>query len=235
MSRLIIFTHHFVDDFVLWNFKNLKNLNPDWLVLPIGFEGHQLLSGSSVASKDNYPNNKLLARYRKKSEEWLSPDLLLWEAYRQNPHYDEYFLYEYDTVCNVSIDSFFDTNLDFFCPSVHCNTPSDQHWWVSPYRTFNPLNVRNRLLYTVGQYTCLYFKNCVLKSSYEEVTANPRLYDNLLSEIRTGTIVKKFTDLKNGHEGMNNFINWKPIEMDFSKEYFYHPVKSFSDMGKAHS
>jgi hypothetical protein len=53
------------------------------------------------------------------------------------PNYDEYFLYEYDTTSNVSIEEFFNTDVDFFGNGVR--SPADEKWWWPElYRKLNP-------------------------------------------------------------------------------------------------
>ena len=226
-KKLVLFSHHYVDDIVIERFNNLKNLNPTWDIIPIGFEGYNLLDGSIILNNDKFPSNQELVYFAPKYHvNWFEPDLFIYESYYQRPDYDEYFLYEYDTICNVSIEEFFNTNVDFFGNTI-CN-PGDETWdWVKLYRKHNLYNTRFKKIYSYGQSTCIYFKKEILKQCVEEVIKNKHFYDNMLSEIRAGTLVNQFTTLKKGREDINNFISWttNDINLNLNQSYFYHPVK----------
>lgn len=226
-TKLALFSHHLVNDVIVERFNNLKKLNPNWDVRPVGFEGYDLLPNSIIVNKDKYPTNNLLKDYSiQKSADWCDPDLYLYDAYIQYPQYDAYFLYEYDTICNVSIDEFFDTSLDFFGNNIV--VPGEESWWwVEQYRKLNPHNSVFDKLYAYGQSTCIYMTNKILKHCVEEVIKNKHLYCEMLSEIRGGTLVKQVTDLKKGRHDISNYISWTPneINVDLSKNYFYHPIK----------
>ena len=49
----------------------------------------------------------------------------------------------------------------------------------------------------------------------------------MLSEVRGGTLVSQFTELKKGKEDIENYISWKMdlLNIDKTKDYFYHPIK----------
>jgi len=49
----------------------------------------------------------------------------------------------------------------------------------------------------------------------------------MLSEVRGGTLVSQFTSLKKGRNDIEKYISWKQelINIDLSKDYFYHPIK----------
>ena len=226
-KKLILFSHHYVNDIIVDRFNVLKKLNPTWDVIPIGFEGYDLLPNSIVTNKEKYPTNHELVPYSLvKNVDWADPDIFLYDGYFQKPNYDSYFLYEYDTISNVSIESFFNTNVDFFGNGI-CN-PAREDWdWVKLYRKHNPYNTKFPILYAYGQSTCIYFKNHILKQCIDEVIVNKHLYDGMLSEIRGGTLVSQFTTLKKGRNDIEKYISWNPndIKIDFTKEYFHHPVK----------
>ncbi len=97
-KKLILFSHHKVDKLTIDRFNNVKNLNPSWDVIPIGFDGYELLECSIVTNKEKYPSNKDIQYFASYNHiDWFDPDLFLYEGYIQKPNYDEYFLYEYDT------------------------------------------------------------------------------------------------------------------------------------------
>lgn len=226
-TKLILFSHHKIDELTINRFNTVKKLNPSWDVIPIGFEGYELLEGSIVTNREKYPTNKKLIEFANfHNEDWANPDLFLYDGYFQMPNYDEYFLYEYDTMSNVSIEEFFNTDVDFFGNGVR--SPADEKWsWPELYRKLNPYNVEFTNLHSYGQSTCIYFKNHILKYCAEEVVKNKHLYCEMLSEIRGGTLVSQITTLKSGREDIEKYISWTPndIVIDLSKSHFYHPVK----------
>jgi hypothetical protein len=233
-KKLIIFTHHFKDDFVKWNFENIKKLNTDWDIISVGFSKNStLLENSIIVNKEKYPiNNKLIEHFYVPTVEWSEPDLFLYESYFQYPNYESYFMYEYDTVCNVPIENFFDTSVDFFGNNIF-NPAPETWWWAELYRKFNTNNVLFPTLFAYGQSTCVYFKNNILKQCSEEIVKNKDLYCQMLSELRGGTIVSKFTKLIQSKENIKDYIWWEKSVLKFGmKEYFYHPIKSFLEIEK---
>lgn len=226
-KKLIIFSHHYVDDVIVERFQNLKVLNPSWDIFPVGFDGYNLMENSIIVDKSKYPTNKELVYFvPHQSVNWFEPDLFIYEGYYQKPEYDEYFLYEYDTICNTVIEHFFNTNVDFFGSRI-CN-PGDETWdWIRLYRKHNPYNTRFKNIYSYGQSTCIYFKKEILKKCVDEVIRNKHYYDNMLSEIRAGTLVSQFTTLKKGRQDIDRYISWTPndITVNLNQPYFYHPIK----------
>jgi hypothetical protein len=234
-KQLIIFSHHYVDEFVMWNFNNVKNLNPDWDILPIGFNGYSLIEHSLVVDKSLYPINDSLIPYSPiKTSDWADPDLFIYESWRKFPYYEGYFLYEYDTVCNINISSFFNINVDFFGNNI--NNPANENWmWVELYRKFNEYSSNFTKLYGYGQSTCIYSKNYILEQCYYELIENKKFYNSMLSEIRGGTLFKKFCELIPSRSDINDFIWWKKLEIkNIKKEYFYHPIKNFKEFESIH-
>lgn len=226
-DRLIIFSHHHVNDDIVKRFDNLIKLNPTWDVISIGFEGYDLLDNSIRIKKNIYPSNKDIQYYvPNNSLDWFDGDLCLYDIYQKYNNYKEYFLYEYDTICNIPIESFFDTTLDFFGSTI-CN-PGKEDWdWIKLYRKHNIYNDKFKHIYSCGQTTCIYFKNHILKQCTEEILKNMHLYDNMFSEIRCGTLVNQFTSLKKGREDINKYISWTSTDLNInvSIPHFYHPVK----------
>lgn len=227
MRKLILFSHYYVNNIIIERFKNLKRLNTDWDIKPIGFSGYNLLNDSIKIDRDRYPTNNNIQYYVPENNiDWFNGDLCLYESYIKFPDYDEYFLYEYDTICNVSIENFFDTTVDFFGSTI-CNPATEEWEWVKLYRKHNTNNTYFKTLYSCGQTTCVYFKNKILRQCTEELFNNKHLYDNMFSEVRCGTIVNKFATLNKGRTDIDGFIGWTPIDIqiDLNQPYFYHPVK----------
>lgn len=227
MKKLILFSHHYVDDVVVKRFENLQQLNPSWDIISIGFEGYELIENSVKINRNKYPTNNDIHYYVPNNNiDWFNGDFCLYESYLKFPDYDEYFLYEYDTICNVSIENFFNTTVDFFGSTI-CNPASEDWEWVKLYRKHNINNIHFKTLYSCGQTTCLYFKNEILKKCVNELFNNIHLYNNMFSEVRCGTIVNQFAKLNIGRNYINNFISWtsKDININLNQSYFYHPVK----------
>jgi hypothetical protein len=178
-------------------------------------------------NREIYPKNKELVEIDNlHTEDWSNPDFFLYSGYSQLSNYDEYFLYEYDTISNVGIEEFFNTDVDFFGNGIR--SPADEEWWwVKQYRQLNPNNYKFNSLHSYGQSTCIYFKNHILKKCTEELLKNKHLYDNMLSEIRGGTLVSQFTTLKMGRNDIEKYISWTPndIKLNMKIPHFYHPVK----------
>lgn len=226
-TKLALFSHHYVSDTIVDRFNNLKRLNPDWDIKPIGFEGYDLLPDSIVVDKTKYPTNfNLRETHPNHHVDWFDPDLFIYDSFLQCPNYDAYFLYEYDTICNVSIDEFFDTSLDFFGNNI--SDPANETWeWVERYRLTNKNHHEFKTLYAYGQSTCVYFKKHILEQCVNQLFINKHLYNNMFCEIRGGVLAKQFTTLKKGRHDIERYISWSPnnINIDLTKPYFYHPVK----------
>ncbi len=226
-NKLILFSHHEVNSVIVDRFNNLKQLNTDWDIKPIGFTGYNLLPNSIVTDKNKYPTNFALRdTHPYHNIDWFDPDLFIYDGYLQYPNYDSYFLYEYDTVCNTPINLFFDISLDFFGNNI--SDPSNETWeWIQRYRSLNDHHNYFKFLYSYGQSTCIYFKNHILKKCVNELFTNKHLYKDMFCEIRGGVLAKQFTDLKKGRSDIEKYISWTPnnIKVDLNKPHFYHPVK----------
>ena len=95
-----------------------------------------------------------------------------------------------------------------------------------PFFHSNHTNAINIYQVTYG-HTCIYMTNNIISKCAKEVIENKHLYNNMLSEVRGGTLVSQFTNLKKGKEDIENYINWKMdlLNIDKTKDYFYHPIK----------
>lgn len=230
MNKAIFYTHHKNDDFTRWNFFNIKNLNPLWDVIPVGFENFDLLEGSLKVNTSKYPtNNNLIKRYSQYNISWSESDLLFYDSYFQRPDYQKYFFIEWDCVSNVSVDEFFPTNtFDVFGNnSFYCNL-KDKWEFVEEYIKWGGEITE---LASYGQSCCVFFKRNVLKQISEELIANKDLYNDMFSELRGGTLIIKFNKLVQPREDIREFIWWEKNGLKFkSKKYFYHPIKSFQEL-----
>ena len=227
----IFFTHHYCDDFVEENFKKLQQLNPEWDVYSIGFSGNKLLPLSLIANKNKYPSN--LPEYGAEDwmpYEWTEADLLFCEAYKHKPKYDYYFFLEYDTIFNVPVLDFFNIEGEDFQGCNVRNNPSYDWTWIQDFEKFiskhSDISIYDPDYGDGGQTTCVSFNNSTLKNYSNEIITNKYLYENMFSELRMGTILKKYTTLKNIRKDIFNYVSWTidDITYDFEKPYFYHPL-----------
>lgn len=230
MNDVIFYTHHKNDEFTKWNYLNIKYLNPTWNVIPIGFEKFDLLVGSLKVKTDKYPNNEnLIKRYNQYNISWSESDLLFYDAYFQNPNYERYFFIEWDCVSNVGVNEFFPVNsLNVFGNnSFYCNL-KDKWEFVEEYIRWGGEILE---LASYGQSCCVFFKNNILKSISEEIITNKHLYNDMFSELRGGTLIRKFNELVPPRKDIRDFIWWNKDGLKFGKEkYFYHPIKSFKEL-----
>ena len=232
----IFYTHHYQDDFVRDTFKNLQRLNPEWDIYSIGFEGNILLPDALLAKKDNYPTfaQQLITN----PVEWAQADLLFCEAYRHKPDYDYYFFIEYDTMFNVSVLDFFDIEGEDFLGCNINNSPGQDWFWVQLFEDFveqyRDISIYDHDYADAGQTTCMSFNNKTLKNYRNELIKNKYLYENMFSELRLGTVLKKYTTLQNIRSDISNYISWNPdrITYNFKKPYFYHPGARRCDASK---
>lgn len=236
MKKLIIFTHFRNSEFEILNFDHVKKLNPDWDIVSVGFEGNELLDNSIYVSYDKYPRNIELAKITgagenyTNRENWLSCDILIAETYNNFPNYDGYFLYEFDTISNVPIDYFFKLNKDFLGNNCGENIENGGWEWVEYYRKVG--GRKNIKLGTAGQNTCMYFSNRAIKHFYDEMILNKNtIYNNMLSEMRIGTIIQQKFKINKIRKDINLYVSSNSADphlknIKFSDSYFYHPVKS---------
>ena len=229
IKKAIFFLHYKNDDFTKENFNLLKKYNESWDIFPIGFSEHTLLENSLEADKDNYPKNSLNFR----SLNGTQADLLIYEAYRLKPNYNKYFFLEYDTIFNTSIDSFFPNIYKSECctPAGSIDIPDTSWIHLKRYLENNPEHIKEGECSTSGVTTCIHFNVNILQKIFEEVVNNKKIYNEMFSELRLGSIIKKFTKPNKIREDINNYISWNVnnIKVDFNKkEYFYHPIRTLS-------
>lgn len=229
-KNVIFFTHHKNDEFTNYNFKRLYEYNASWDIIPIGFKKYDLIPGSVKVLKNKYPTNTYViadAPIGIADVEWTESDLLFYEAHFQYPNYEKYFFIEWDCVFNTGIDNFFPIN-KYTAFGNNIENPASENWnFVKTYK-----NKGGKLsnLASYGQSCCIFFTNDILKSISREVVINKKLYCNMFSELRGGTLIKKYTELVKCREDIMNYIYWNKDPLKFGKdEYFYHPIKNFNE------
>ena len=53
----------------------------------------------------------------------------------------------------------------------------------------------------------------------------------MFSELRGGTVIKKYTELIRSRPDIADYISWRKDDLKFGKEkYFYHPIKNFKEL-----
>lgn len=232
MKKLIIYTHFKNTEFEKINFDHLKKLNPNWDIVPVGFNNQDLIENSLSVNPETYPCNKKLSLECKCNENWLSCDILIAETFFNYPNYDGYFLYEFDTICNVPIENFFEINGDFLGNNCEENIQSKPWEWINYYKQLT-LNTSSKLG-TSGQNTCMYFSKNAISHFYNEMKLNKNnIYDNMLSELRIGTIVQQKFKIKRIKETISKYVSCDPndknlIDINLNEALFYHPVKSIN-------
>jgi hypothetical protein len=120
---------------------------------------------------------------------------------------------------------------DFFGNNCFTISNDDESWeFVKIYKKYGG-EMQNLASY--GQSCCVFFTNDILKKVTEEILQNSVLYSDMLSELRCGTIVNKFTTIKKARDDIRDFVWWNNTDLVFGKgHYFYHPIKGFDDFNK---
>ncbi|MBM4316280.1 MAG: hypothetical protein FJ116_02230 [Deltaproteobacteria bacterium] len=228
---LILFAHHFVTKNIKNKFELLKQLNKKCNVKAIGFKDNKdLLLGSIIVDTKKYPNNKNVSIYFNKHVNWTEADLFLYEAYFLYPNYKKYFLLEYDTIFNTSIEEFFPINkYNHFGSNIFNNV--GMSWeFCRIYKEENKFSLGLEELASIGQTSCIYINNNLLSKISKEIIEKKEIYESMFSELRLGTLVKKFNGyLIKSRGDIDEYISWTEdgICVDIKKEkYFYHPVKT---------
>lgn len=226
---VILYSHHCKSDVTLHHYNLLKKYNPNIPVVPVGFTWHELIDGSHITSRQPYfPNNQLLNIHINGGKSTSTEsDLILYDFYIQNQNYKSYFLFEWDTYCNCSIEEFYGDKLtlDNFC-SLHFNDTNVHEW--SWYNTLTSAHKRLPKLGGIYPTSGVYLKREVLHKMVEILINNPSLYDNMQNEIRLGTLVQQagykinqlgndFIDFYEHQEYLNNIKN--------GIKGYYHPIK----------
>ncbi len=224
----ILFLHYSVNDVTIQNYELLKKYNPTKNIYPVGFENHNLISGSHIVSKkDLYPKNNILNE-NKKIEYWSEADLLIYDFYLNYPNLPTYLVIEWDTYSNCSLETFYSNalNMTHFSHMIYPQEKLNDWYW------YTQLSENQKLTSNIGGMgptSGLFFTKSVLSSMVNRMYDNPRLYDNMFSEIRLGTLLQQsgYT-LQKPFTESDNYINWKYENITFDKNVngYYHPIKT---------
>ena len=224
----ILFLHYLNDDVTIKHYELLKKYNPNKNIYPIGFENHNLIDGSHVVcKKESYPKNDILNKTCKR-EYWSEADLLIYDFYLNYPNLPVYFVVEWDTYCNCSLENFYGNalNMNNFSHIIHKKESLKTWNW------YKKLTKNQKLIPNIGGMTPtsgLFFTKSVLSSMVDLMINNPRQYDNMFSELRLGTLLQQsgYT-LNKPFLNSESYINWNidSITFDPSKPGYYHPIKT---------
>jgi hypothetical protein len=224
----ILFLHCSTSDVTIQNYELIKKHNPNKKIYPIGFENHDLLNGSHIVErKQEYPNNCILNEMCG-NEYWSEADLLIYDFYIHYPTLPSYLVLEWDTYCNCSLESFYNTslNLDTFSHIIH--TESDINGWY----WYDMLTDEQKLIPNIGGTTPtsgLFFKNSVLSDITKKLLEKPHYYNNMFSELRLGTLLQQSGyKLTTPFIDSDRYINWdfENIVFDPTQNGYYHPIKT---------
>ena len=230
----IVFTHFNTSKVTLHHFNSLKRYNPSKKIFPVGFANHKLLESSHFV-KDffRYPVNDQLDNQVKKlvtnpSKYWSISDFLIYDFFLNFSQFDAYFFVEWDTFCNCSIEDFYGADLERDCFSPRTVPYQNLKSWM----WFDYLSQEQKEMPGLGgatPITCMYFKNSVLQKMTSLLLENPRKYDNMISEMRVGSLIQQAGYELFSCRGLTvNFKESKTFKVYIENNVrgFYHPVKT---------
>jgi len=221
----ILFLHHNTTDVTINNFNLISKYNPTKNIYPVGFAGNDLIDRSHIVkrSKDIWPSNEFLyKKIKNKPLDWCEVDILIYDFFIHYPRLPIYFVLEWDTYCNCSLEEFYGNNLKLsnFANRIVTNEKLDDWVW---YQHLS--NDQKKINNIGGMYptTCMMFSNKLLTSMVNNVRLTPRIYDNMFSELRLGTLVQHSGYTLN--EICDENISYSEYEGDLNKIGYYHSVK----------
>jgi hypothetical protein len=147
-------------------------------------------------------------------------DLLIYDFFLHHQDFDSYFLVEYDTYCNCSIEECYSEafkKYDMFCSQMltnefygpgtgviddsklDINTSEYRYvkrgsWYRYFFSKMNETTEQKKLLPYLGSASTtslMYLKHDVLYSILELLLANPPLYNDIQNEMRLGTLIQQ--------------------------------------------
>ena len=122
---VVLFLHNCKDEVTLYNYDRIKKFNPDVDIYPVGFDWHDLIEDSHrVYRHDEFPNNKILNAALNWNNTKTESDLCIYDFFLHYQDYDSYFIIEWDTYCNCSIEEIYGEAInshDMFCSQMFTN------------------------------------------------------------------------------------------------------------------
>lgn len=217
----VLYLHHCKDEVTLYNYNRLKKFNSNVDIYPVGFKWHDLIDGSHIVHRhEELPNNYVLNNILKNGTSSES-DLYIYDFFLHHQDYDSYFVIEWDTYCNCSIDEIYGEAMqkyDTFCSQMMTNefygpgtgplmdvnglNIDDSHsryirrgsWYRYFFSQINEPTEQKKLIPYLGSASTtslLYLKHDLLYNVVNLILENPRLYDNIQNEMRLGTLIQQ--------------------------------------------
>lgn len=244
---VILYVHHNKSPVTLHHYNLLKKYNTDKVIIPTGFEGGDLLDGSHVVKfNENYPKNDLLNTMLSGTMPISAQsDLIIYDFYLHHQDFNSYFVVEWDTYCNCSVDECYGEafeKYDTFSGRIFTNkldvSDADEKRYVkewSWYRMYYTATRTREQEEKIGPYlgatyptSLLYYKRKTLYDIVSLLLSNPRLYDNLQNEMRLGTLLQQSGYELNEYKRHTNQFCEQPHYRDEIKrgiKGYYHAIK----------
>lgn len=219
---VVLFLHNCKDEVTLYNYDRIKKFNPDVDIYPVGFDWHDLIEDSHrVYRHDEFPNNKILNAALNWNNTKTESDLCIYDFFLHYQDYDSYFIIEWDTYCNCSIEEIYGEAInshDMFCSQMFTNQfygPGTDpfidvsgldieksheryvrrgSWYRYFFSKINEPTEQGKLLPYLGSASTtslLHIKHAVLHDMMELLLNNPSMYNNIQNEMRIGTLIQQ--------------------------------------------
>jgi hypothetical protein len=245
-KNAIIFIHHNTNEIAKHNLELIKKFNPDCDVFTVGFSWHNLFPDSHIVYRtEDWPVNYRLNNILNCGTSSES-DLYIYDFFMHHQEYESYFVVEWDTYCNTSIQDFYGDAMkkyQTFSAFIFTNKPDlpdadktklkyVKEWsWFGYFDQLKSDSEKKQLIpYLGGTYptSLLFYRNNVLHDMMTILLNNPRLYDNIQNEMRLGTLIQSagYELIEHGGE-TNQFFEQPHYKEYISKQIkgYYHPIK----------
>lgn len=242
----VLFLHHEDSEIAQHNLNLLKTYNPTCDIIPVGFSWHNTIKNSHVVHRsDELPNNNILNKILFDGKSTSSEsDLCVYDCFLYNQSYKHYFIIEWDTYCNCSLEEYCGEHiktLDTFSALTFTNIPDlpdaqrkmnvkEWSWYYYFEMLKTPQEKEILLPFLGGTYptSMLYYTHRALYDMVDLVLQNPRLYDNIQNEMRLGTLLQqsgyKLTEFGSDK---NQFFEQETYRENIKNKVkgYYHPIK----------
>ena len=153
---------------------------------------------------------------------------MIYDFYLNYPNLPVYFIIEWDTYCNCSLENFYGNslNMNHFSHIIHKEESLKDWIW------YKKLTKNQKLISNIGGITPtsgMLFTKSVLSSMVNLMINNPKQYNNMFSELRLGTLLQQSGYiLTKPFFNSESYINWNidSITFDPLKPGYYHPIKT---------
>jgi hypothetical protein len=247
-NMAVLFLHHSTSDVTMHNYKLLQINNPNKKIYPVGFSWHELMDNSHIVYRrdDEFPNNYVLNHILNSGTSSES-DLCIYDFFLHHQNFDSYFVVEWDTYCNSSIEECYGDIInshDTFSALTFTNEIDSpdvektqrryvKEWsWYNLFESIATAEQKEKLTpYLGGTYptSLLYYSKKALYDMVELVLNDPRLYDNIQNEMRLGTLLQQAGyKLKEYGSNTNQFFEQDSYKLNIQNNVkgYYHPIKT---------